>query len=263
MLTSLGTTARNAGAAKGLGKGISHILRRGQALRSNHSKRGQLAGVVVLDGDVFVGLVINRVEHHRHDTRAVHVDGDGHQVSSELEVLEEVHQPLSLLGGSEQSGILGVVGARGHEGVQLGQPRENSVVQAEDVGDGAAPSVRAVGMRRVAEAMETRDTGRVSKVKDKTFLLGALQIAQQMFEHLEVGVARVGHELAQLVDHEGNVGASPAGEVVREGHEAGILGRPWRRLGRAIILGEDSACGAGSLRGVAVLHLYWMSMPKK
>ena len=38
-----------------------------------------------------------------------------------------------------------------------------------------------------------------------------------MLEHLEVGVARVGHVLAQLVDH----GASPAGEVVGESHEAG------------------------------------------
>ena len=131
----------------------------------------------MLDADVFVGLVVHGVEHHGHDARAVHVDGDRHQITSKLEILEEVHQPLSLLRGGEQRGILGVVGARGHEGVQLGQSREHGVVQTEDVGDGAAASVRAVGMRRIAEAMEARDTGRVSKVKDKTFVFGALQVA--------------------------------------------------------------------------------------
>ena len=47
-----------------LGKGVCHVFGRGQALRSNDALGSQLAGVVVLDLDVFVGLVVHGVEHH-------------------------------------------------------------------------------------------------------------------------------------------------------------------------------------------------------
>ena len=95
----------------------------------------------MLDAHVLVGLVVHGVEDHRHDTGAVHVDRDGRQVSSKLEVSEEVHEPLGLLGSSKQRGILGVVGARGHEGVQLGEPRQHGIVEAEDIGDSAVSGV--------------------------------------------------------------------------------------------------------------------------
>ena len=91
-------------------------------MRSNDALGSQLAGVVVLDLDVFVGLVVHGVEHHRHNSRTVHVDRDGREITCKLEVLEEVHQPLSFLGSGEQRGILGVVGARSHESMKFGEP---------------------------------------------------------------------------------------------------------------------------------------------
>ena len=235
-----------------LGKGVCHVFGRGQALRSNDSLGSQLAGVVVLDLDVFVGLVVHGVEHHRHNSRTVHVDRDGREITCKLEVLEEVHQPLSFLG----SGIFGVVGARSHESMKFGEPGQHCVVKAKHVSQSAVHGVGAVSVRRVAEAMETSHAGRrVRKVEIKTFVFGALQVAQKVFEDLEVRVARVGHELAQFVDHEGDVGASPAREIVGKRDEGGILGGSWRGRGWAVLLGKHGARRAGSLRWVAVLHL--------
>lgn len=175
-----------------LGKGVCHVFGRGQALRSNDALGSQLAGVVVLDLDVFVGLVVHGVEHHRHNSRTVHVDRDGREITCKLEVLEEVHQPLSFLGSGEQRGILGVVGARSHESMKFGEPGQHCVVKAKHVSQSAVHGVGAVSVRRVAEAMETSHAGRrVRKVEIKTFVFGALQVAQKVFEDLEVRVARV------------------------------------------------------------------------
>ena len=69
--------------------------------------------------------------------------------------------------------------------------------------------------------------------------------------------SRVGHKLAEFVDDEGDIGASPAGEVVGKRHQAGILSdlRCRSRSAGAIGLGEEGSSRAWGQHWVAILHL--------
>ena len=87
-----------------------------------------------------------------------------------------------------------------------------------------------------------------TEVKAKAVVASSAKVAEQVFESLPVHVTGFGHELAQLVDHERDVGASPAGKEIGQGNEAGILGGAGSRRRRAVFLGEDSvrtAIGTG------------------
>jgi len=89
---------------------------------------------VAADADVFVGLMVHRVEDKGNNARTV--DVNRHRRGSRFQLLEQVHHPLRFFGCEVKSCILRVIGAGGNERVQLSVPGKNSVIIEEHVRDG-------------------------------------------------------------------------------------------------------------------------------
>src|SRR6185437_6868842 len=93
----------------------------------------------------------------------------------------------------------------------------------EHVSDGAFAGVRAVSIRSVSEAMQSRHIGILAEVVGEAHSCSAFEVAQEMLESLPVHSTRIGHVLAQLVDDKSDVRASPTGDEVCESNQAAVL----------------------------------------
>src|SRR6185437_8935027 len=93
---------------------------------------------------MFVGLVLNRVEHHRYNARVVNEQRNRSMRSTRIQVREQVHQPLGFFRSASQRGILGVVGAGSYEGMQFAEPRQDGTSVEEHVSNCTLGGIRAV-----------------------------------------------------------------------------------------------------------------------
>ena len=135
------------GPSQGFGEGICQVIRCRNSLRHNDLEFGELTSIVAGNPNVFVGLVVDRVEHERHNTRAVHVNGNWCMRLSSVEFVEEVDQPLGFLCSQKQRGVLGMVGARGDIGMEFAVPGQDRATKIEDVAQSALGRIRTVCMR--------------------------------------------------------------------------------------------------------------------
>jgi hypothetical protein len=81
---------------------IRQIVLGRNPLGHNDLELSHLTGIVASDANMLVGLVVDRVEHERHDARAVHVDWDRSVHLTSVKFVEEVHKPLSFFGSEEE-----------------------------------------------------------------------------------------------------------------------------------------------------------------
>ena len=63
-----------------------------------------------------------------------------------------------------------------------------------------------------------------SELEEEAFGLRSLEIANQILEHMPMGLARVCHELAEFVDGESNIWASPTREEICQRDQTAVLG---------------------------------------
>ena len=71
-----------------------------------------------------------------------------------FQIREEVNQPLGFFRSASQRGILGVVGAGSHEGMQFAKPRQDGASVEEHISNCTLGGIRAVCVRGIGVAMQ-------------------------------------------------------------------------------------------------------------
>jgi hypothetical protein len=116
-----------------LGEDICKVLVGGHALRCDDLLVGEFPCIVAANTNMLVGLVVHRIEHQRNNTRVVNKQRHGGVLALRIELVEQIHHPMSFLCSHRQGGVLGVIGGGSHEGVQFAVPGQNGAAEVENI----------------------------------------------------------------------------------------------------------------------------------
>ena len=114
--------------------------------------------------------------------------------------------------------------------MQFAEPGENRSTIEEHVSNCTLAGIRAVGVRSVGEAVESKLI--LAEVVGEANTNSSFEVANQVLESLPVSHPWIGHVLAELVHSVGDIGASPARNEICKSDQAAVQGAVFGSLGR-------------------------------